>query len=337
MMTRNVFPLKEVGDFFNKNFVSYKFDMEKGEGPTFASKYGVNAYPTLLFLNYKGDVVHKVLGYRAPEAFISEAQKALDPSKNTVLLEDEYKAGTSDSDILFEYAMKQYNAGEGYQEAAEKFFSTQSNKELLSETGWRAIQTFVNGLDSREFTYLLKKRKKFGKKYGNESVQEKIRQVCLQNVMDAAFKKDDAAFNNAMGVARKYISDDGKSALQFEISYAEMNGDWNTYIEKTMRLYDRFTVTDPDQLNSSAWNFYLHVEDTGMLDKALGWARQSIALDSRSFNNDTYAALLYKVGRYEEAMKYANKAIRLAIQNEEDPAETKALLNKIKKAMKMQD
>ena len=32
MMTEEVFPQKEAGDFFNAHFVNVKFDMEKGEG-----------------------------------------------------------------------------------------------------------------------------------------------------------------------------------------------------------------------------------------------------------------------------------------------------------------
>ena len=38
--------------------------MEKGEGPEFARKYGITAYPTLFYINFKGEVVHKVVGFR---------------------------------------------------------------------------------------------------------------------------------------------------------------------------------------------------------------------------------------------------------------------------------
>lgn len=38
-------------DYFNKNFVNYKIDAEKGEGPGLAGKYEVSAYPTLVFVN----------------------------------------------------------------------------------------------------------------------------------------------------------------------------------------------------------------------------------------------------------------------------------------------
>lgn len=75
-MTRNVFTDDEVGDYYNENFINVKLDMEKGEGRTFARKYGVSAYPTLLYLDSEGEVVHKVMGARRTDGFIQEGKKA---------------------------------------------------------------------------------------------------------------------------------------------------------------------------------------------------------------------------------------------------------------------
>lgn len=49
-MSKQVFVRKEVGDIFNGMCVNVKIDMEKGEGPEIAVKYGIRAYPTLLVL-----------------------------------------------------------------------------------------------------------------------------------------------------------------------------------------------------------------------------------------------------------------------------------------------
>ena len=61
-MSKSVFPDKKVGGVFNKNFINYKFDMEKGEGPAFAKKYRISAYPTLYFIDGNGKVVEKAVG-----------------------------------------------------------------------------------------------------------------------------------------------------------------------------------------------------------------------------------------------------------------------------------
>ncbi len=76
-MANNVFTDKGVGEYFNKNFINYKFDMEKGEGPTFASKYQITAYPTLLFINAGGEVSYRQMGARDVAGFIKLGEDAL--------------------------------------------------------------------------------------------------------------------------------------------------------------------------------------------------------------------------------------------------------------------
>lgn len=43
MMTEEVFPQKEAGDFFNAHFVNVKFDMEKGEGKELSKQFKIRA------------------------------------------------------------------------------------------------------------------------------------------------------------------------------------------------------------------------------------------------------------------------------------------------------
>lgn len=82
MMSNTTFKDKTAGEFFTSRFVSMKIDMEKDAGgPEFARKYGVSAYPTLFFINAKGEVVHKILGYTDAVRLVEEAKKALALSK----------------------------------------------------------------------------------------------------------------------------------------------------------------------------------------------------------------------------------------------------------------
>lgn len=75
-MTANVFSNKEVGDYFNQNFINYKFDMEKGEGPVFARNNGIKAYPTLLFFDKNEKEIHRVLGAKPADQFITVGKDA---------------------------------------------------------------------------------------------------------------------------------------------------------------------------------------------------------------------------------------------------------------------
>lgn len=70
------FSNKEVGDYFNHQFVNIALDGEKGEGIQQAIQYHVTAYPTLLFLNADGEVIHRTKGYHNAKEMI-ELGKAL--------------------------------------------------------------------------------------------------------------------------------------------------------------------------------------------------------------------------------------------------------------------
>lgn len=63
MLKSNTFTDKEAGEFYNKNFINVAIDMEKGDGPSLAGKYGVNAYPTLIFADASGKMVAYTKGY----------------------------------------------------------------------------------------------------------------------------------------------------------------------------------------------------------------------------------------------------------------------------------
>lgn len=77
-MAKYTFTEKEVGDFFNANFINVKMDMEKDpEGRRLSTKYGLRAYPTLYFINGDEDVVHQALGMQKPAQLIEIGKNAL--------------------------------------------------------------------------------------------------------------------------------------------------------------------------------------------------------------------------------------------------------------------
>ena len=55
MMTQDIFPQEEVGDYFNENFVCLKIDAEKGEGIELAKRFERTGYPTFVVLNTDGE------------------------------------------------------------------------------------------------------------------------------------------------------------------------------------------------------------------------------------------------------------------------------------------
>ena len=74
LMASEVFTLPEVGEYFNKNFVSIQMNVEAPENKTLVQKYKVEVLPTLLFINGKGEVVRTINGVMEPGALLHEAK-----------------------------------------------------------------------------------------------------------------------------------------------------------------------------------------------------------------------------------------------------------------------
>lgn len=78
MMDKDVFTHQETADVINKDFISYKVNAEKDNGPILSFNYDVQAYPTLLFLDSSGNVLERKSGAAYHSELLSLAQSALD-------------------------------------------------------------------------------------------------------------------------------------------------------------------------------------------------------------------------------------------------------------------
>lgn len=100
-MDRDVFPDSSIKDFFNKNFVNFKIDMESKEGIKFDEKYTISSYPTFLFIDQKGEVIKKVVGGQSVEDLLRIGNFIKNPN-NTKLgqLEKKYNDGNREVEML---------------------------------------------------------------------------------------------------------------------------------------------------------------------------------------------------------------------------------------------
>ena len=330
MMDRNTFSQKEVGDFFNANFINAKIDMEKGEGPSIAQKYAVRAYPTFLFVDSDGELVHRTLGYQEGGMFIENAKAALDPQRRISALNARYAGGDRSPEFLRKYTEARSQMMDGsHGKIAEEYIQTQ--KDWGTEENMEFLFQYAEDPDSPMFAYIFKERTKFENAFGEEMVRGKIQQAAFSRVMkmgdpdpEIAVKKMDAFFTE------KCPDIAPKLSAQTAMTVYKMMGQSDLYAKTAVKYYDQYPSNNFLELNEVAWGFYENVDDKALLQKALGWGLKSVELQNEYFNNDTVAALYYKLGNKKQAMKYAKKAIAMAKKNGEDASETEALLAKMK-------
>lgn len=135
-MEKEIFTLKEAGQVYNQSFISYRLNAEQGEVKKLAQHYAVKAYPTYLFLDTEGNLVHRSGDYlKAPE-FIAAGVQALKQFKMQDLarLEARFKAGERQRDFLEQLVRKRSQMGLDNTQALNAYV-LQIPQDQLSTTG----------------------------------------------------------------------------------------------------------------------------------------------------------------------------------------------------------
>lgn len=133
-MEKEVFVLPEVGAFFNTNFLSYRLNAEKGEGPGIAKAYGISSYPTWLYLNADGSLRSRQTDYMPPADFIASAKVALGKgaiADSLSILSTRFSNGERDSAFLRRYLQKRTSLRLDNAEILDAYVAALPNKAYI--------------------------------------------------------------------------------------------------------------------------------------------------------------------------------------------------------------
>lgn len=111
-MSAQVFTRKDVGLYFNETFINCKIDMEKGEGPELAKKYGVTAYPTLLLIDGNGKLVHKCVGGSDAKSFMERIKRGTVEQTSYRYLKENFDEKKEDINFHLNYLIAMGHASE---------------------------------------------------------------------------------------------------------------------------------------------------------------------------------------------------------------------------------
>lgn len=329
-MAANIFTQNGVADHFNAKFINAKIDMEKGEGVKLAQKYQVQAYPTLLILNSNGEMLHRVCGALQAEPFIAWANESFDTEKRFGALQQKYISGERSSSFMIKYIEALDKVCLNAEKVAEEYLNSLKDEALFEKDNWTIFNEHIWNSESRSFKFVAEKYSKFFDLYGDK-VNEKITEVYSQKIKIAIRKKDDETYSSNMKILKSLnFPQSEKVYARLECRYLYNKEDLANYPPKAINYIEQFGVEDPNELNQFAWNFYEKISDKKMLEKAVEWSKKAVEFDNNYANNDTYAALQYKLGNKKEAQKYAEIAIVKAKEEGQDAKETEELLKKIK-------
>lgn len=335
-MTKNIFPNDTVAEFYNKNFINAKIDMEKGEGIGLAKKYEVSCYPTFLFIDGSGQLIHRQSGGADAKNFIRLGTDAMNPSKQFSAAKKKYDSGSASADDMADYILMRARTCLSAKDEMTKYFLTQPDADLINERNWNLMREnfmYVN-VESREFRYLLANRSEFEKKYPVGEVEMVINESYTNALFNFIKEKNAEGYKKTKDEIQKMNFPNGEELiLSADMEMYKSNKDWTNYAQAAISYIDKFGKEDAGLLNNTAWSFYENISDKAFLLKAEEWAKHASELHPDYASMDTYAAILYKLEKKSEAQAAAEKAIELAKKSGDDYTSTAEMLEKIK-AMK---
>jgi thiol-disulfide isomerase/thioredoxin len=311
MMSSDVFPQKEVGDFYNANFIAVKIDAEKGEGPAIAKQYAVNAYPTLTYINYKGEVVHKFVGSTDVKDFLEHGRMALSPQGDYEKLKDKFAKNDLTNDELYHYFMLVKSRGD-IPEMDKVFDIYLENVAAVNAATYDLITKQVSATDSKGFKYLDQHREDFGTAVGKEKVEGYIKKLYQEEFQSKVWYKSyktPAAYLDAKAALKAKIPLSPKEELGFDTDFYLRIEDEENYMVNAKKLIETYYYHDDLQISNvlGGGSRLVKAEKNLLITKT--WAERALALKNNFINNASLAMVYKSLKNKPMAIKFIDISI----------------------------
>lgn len=321
-----IFAREDVGEVVNKHFVPVKIDMEKGIGPKLSAKFRVSMFPTLLFFNPQGQLVEKQMGYNSdPDEFIKDLHQVL-----AIKEERKFAYNSKDLEAAFpDFYTNSFIRGterkENILEIAHDYLD--NTVDIFSEEAWSVMLRF--GASDKINDAFLENYDTYKSMYGIVEAEYYLSILLDQKIKTAAEQKDRVTLDKWLKFCEEK-STDREIRNRLEIQYYRDTEDWEKYVNLVDKIFKEHDYAQLDYINQVSWNIYEQVDAQVAITKAVKWMEYVIT-KSKDYNHwDTYVALLHKNGQYEKALEYADKTIKLGIEQKSDVSATKELIKRIR-------
>lgn len=353
-MDKNIFSQKEAGDFFNANYLNVKvqFDSTANDNDEVKSwkkdmkeiekTYGIAAYPTYLFFDPNGVAVDRKVGAtKEVKEFVAVGKEALVPESQYFTQLKMYENGNKDAAFTKKMALwaqkvfDQKNAAKMAEEYIASITDPFTNENL------DFIIKFTSKTTDRGFALFMENKEKVDAILGNGKSESKVKAVLFAQyagpVLNAGLKQMNPVAPDFSALANnlaKYPAYADELTSKTKVIYYQNKKDWNNFQSEVVSFMNKYgDKANANELNTYAWAVFENCKDMTCISQALEWSKRSFAENQNPLFMDTYANILYKMGKTQEAIGIEEKAMALAA----DDASKKSLqttLDKMKKGDK---
>ena len=285
MVARDIFPQKIAGDYFNREFVNIKIDMEKGEGPELAKRFGVKAYPTFIMFDGEGKEIGRLVGGKKnAEEFVAAVKDAVGENSLSAMTQ-RYDDGERNREFLYDYLVVLGNAYQSDKaEAVAAEILDGKAEELLDDE--RLFNTFLrynSSPMSPAFQYVLQHEDEFKSQYPNSKLDRMIAsawmsypRTLLKRNADGTVTFDRKAMKAYAGEMKKWnVENREEIILLSDINVAEATQDWREYAKLCSKYIKKFGENDM-YIYNWALRMQRECQDAKAKRVAVGWMQKRL-------------------------------------------------------------
>lgn len=329
-MTEKVYTDINVANYYNKNFINIKMDMEK-EGKNLNKKLKVQNYPAHIFFDYPATtMMHREAGKKDVLDFITLGYDALDTTKQLRTFEKKYFAKTATVTETYTYFKMLDRAGLDNQVGINAYLIGLKDADLIKQENWRIMYDLFKDVDMQAFNRVILNRDAYMQVYTEDSIDNKILGVYNGALMTRVQKIDTLGYNDMISKLEKSNLPIANKIIDYaHLNRAKMKSDWKKYQELAAPFIEKYCQSDYRRLNEVAYNYYERVLDREQLIKAESWAKAAVKMGDNVRHNYTLACILYKLQKKEDAMLVCKHTIYLAKTSGVESKTADLLLEKI--------
>jgi thiol-disulfide isomerase/thioredoxin len=286
-LAKDVFTVDSVADYFNNNFINVGYDMEKGEGIELKKRFAseITGYPTLMFINGKGEVVHKIVGAPSVKEFMELSKPALNPELSLQGLAQKFSGGDHSLNTVMAYLKCLSTASdvEKTKAVATEYFDGLSITELKQPATFDLLNRYLYNIDSKTFKYILANRGALGKVHTTDKVDGYLLKNLSREVdgLSMAYygkKPVDAAKEAWLVKTLETFKNDKSAQLLTKMSLltSRNKGDWAAFNKAMIKMItDEGPIKGAGSKTSHMLNFtrkFAEAAPADHLADALNWA-----------------------------------------------------------------
>jgi thioredoxin-related protein len=343
-MATDVFPLEATGKYVNDKFISVGVQLDTTakdadnvkawyrDGHDIAEKYHVRAYPTYLIFAPDGHAIHRFVGSSPAPEFLASLGESFDSTKQYYTLLDEFKSGRRDTAFLHKTAMATANAYDlvNGESVADTWLATQSD--LFSRDALYMQELFTKKSSDRYFSTFTDHAAEVDRVLGPNFAESKVRSVYMSELMPRkpGSTPDWTAIHKT--IASKLPAQADELTARIKLSYYLSKKDFPNFEKEIVAYIKSYNdkLTDGD-LNGMAWAVFQNCADMTCVTDILDWSKR-LRDNSEPGFVDTYANILYKLGKKDAAIALETKAMQQASGS--DKASFQETIDKMKKGEK---